>query len=281
MSASDQGSGPGGGSWLRRLRDLPNESPLKTVLVVTLVCLTASVLVSASAVLLKPIQLANKERESQARLGQIIAYVSQAADPAEIDKDIRLEARLVDLATGTYVAGVEVQDFDPILSAKDPEQSTAIPPARDMAQIKRRAHYAVVHLVYQQGQLRLAILPVHGRGFGSVLYGHLGLSADTRTVIGLRFHEHGETPGLGALIDDQGWLDQWQGKQVWDAAGQPWLGVADGVVVPGSSEASHLVDGLTGATWTARGVTNLLRFWLGEDGFGPYLRNLREGRGLT
>jgi Na+-transporting NADH:ubiquinone oxidoreductase subunit C len=281
VSASDKNAGPGGGSWLRRLRDLPNDSPLKTVLVVTLVCFTASVLVSTSAVLLRPIQLANKERESQARLGQIIAYVSRAADPAEIDQDIRVEARLVDLATGSYVAGVDVQDFDPRHAAKDPEQSATIPPARDMAQIKRRAHYAVVHLVYQQGQLRLVILPVHGRGFGSVLYGHLGLSADTRMVIGLRFHEHGETPGLGALIDDPGWLDQWQGKQVWDAAGQPWLGIADGVVVPGSPEASHLVDALTGATWTARGVTNLLRYWLGEDGFGLYLHNLREGRGLT
>ena len=81
MSTSDKGSRPGGGSWLRRLWDLPNDSPLKTVLVVTVVCFTASVLVSASAVLLRPIQLANKERESQARLGQIIAYVSQAADP--------------------------------------------------------------------------------------------------------------------------------------------------------------------------------------------------------
>ncbi|NQU71575.1 MAG: FMN-binding protein, partial [Rhodospirillales bacterium] len=110
------------------------------------------------------------------------------------------------------------------------------------------------------------------------LYGYLGISADTQTVVGLSFYEHGETPGLGALIDDESWRSQWRGKKIWDDAGKPALGAASGAVVPNSPEARYMVDGLTGATWTSRGVTNLLRFWLGNDGFGPYLRNLR-GRG--
>jgi Na+-transporting NADH:ubiquinone oxidoreductase subunit C len=38
--------------------------------------------------------------------------------------------------------------------------------------------------------------------------------------------------------------------------------------------AAHLVDGITGATRTSDGVTNLLRFWVGEDGFEPYLRRI-------
>ena len=37
------------------------------------------------------------------------------------------------------------------------------------------------------------------------------------------------------------------------------------------------VDGLSGATLTARGVTELVQFWLGDDGFGPYLDRLAAG----
>jgi Na+-transporting NADH:ubiquinone oxidoreductase subunit C len=36
----------------------------------------------------------------------------------------------------------------------------------------------------------------------------------------------------------------------------------------------HQVDGLAGATLTGRGVEHLVRYWLGEQGFGPYLARL-------
>ncbi|MDH5185017.1 MAG: FMN-binding protein, partial [Gammaproteobacteria bacterium] len=42
-------------------------------------------------------------------------------------------------------------------------------------------------------------------------------------------------------------------------------------------ERDHQVDGLSGATLTSRGVTNLIRFWLGKDGFAPFLSNLKAG----
>ena len=53
-----------------------------------------------------------------------------------------------------------------------------------------------------------------------------------------------------------------------------------GQVDPRSPDARYQVDGLSGATMTSRGVTNLLRYWLGEDGFGPYIKNLRAQGGL-
>ena len=40
----------------------------------------------------------------------------------------------------------------------------------------------------------------------------------------------------------------------------------------------HRVDGLSGATITSRGVSHLVRFWLGEQGFGPFLEKFREAR---
>jgi len=263
-----------GGSWLDRFCALSNDSTLKTILVVLAVCLCASLLVTASAVLLRPVQLANQERERQARLAEIVAGLPSGDAASEV------ETLVVDLASGRYTRGIDPKDFDWQQAAKDPARSLALPPERDLAQIKRRAHHAVVNLVHGDKGVDLVILPVYGRGFGSVLHGFLGLSGDTRQVIGLVFHQHNETPGLGALIDDPTWLAQWRDKQVWDRMDRPALGVGAGKVLPGSPEERHQVDGLTGATWTGLGVTNLLRFWLGDDGFGRYLRNLRNRRDM-
>ncbi|MNL74575.1 Na(+)-translocating NADH-quinone reductase subunit C [compost metagenome] len=53
--------------------------------------------------------------------------------------------------------------------------------------------------------------------------------------------------------------------------------IVKGSVDPQSPEAKHQVDGLAGATLTSKGVENLLRFWLGQNGFGPFIANLRTG----
>jgi Na+-transporting NADH:ubiquinone oxidoreductase subunit C len=41
--------------------------------------------------------------------------------------------------------------------------------------------------------------------------------------------------------------------------------------------ADYHVDGVSGATLTGNGVTNLMQYWLGDHGYGPYLRNLQHG----
>ena len=43
-----------------------------------------------------------------------------------------------------------------------------------------------------------------------------------------------------------------------------------------SSAYTPNIDGLAGATLTSRGVDNLVRYWVGESGFGPFLKNIAE-----
>lgn len=268
-----------GESWLKKFRAMPNDSPPKTIIIALLVCIFGSVLVASSAVFLRPMQIANKENEQRERLAEIVSYLSDGGDRISSTGRFRLESRVVELKSGRYIDGIDAQNFDQRSAAKDPELSIEISPKHDLAQIKRRTKYAVVQLFYDGERLKLIVIPVRGRGFGSMLYGYLGLSGDTKTVIGLIFYEHAETPGLGSLIDSRAWRDKWKGKKVWDDNGRPGLGVSEGIVDPNSPEADYLVDGLTGATWTSRGVSNLLRFWLGDFGFGTYFRKLRKQRG--
>jgi Na+-transporting NADH:ubiquinone oxidoreductase subunit C len=104
------------------------------------------------------------------------------------------------------------------------------------------------------------------------------LENDLKTVSGITFYQHGETPGLGGEVDNPNWKGGWQGKQAFDDAGDVIIQVIKGKVMPGSPDADHQIDGLSGATLTARGVDNLVQFWLGENGYGPYLQQIREDR---
>jgi Na+-transporting NADH:ubiquinone oxidoreductase subunit C len=126
------------------------------------------------------------------------------------------------------------------------------------------------------GELEKIILPVRGYGLWSTMYGFIALEQDANTVAGLGFYEHGETPGLGGEVDNPRWKAMWPGKQVY-RDGDVELGLIKGSVDSGSDNADWQVDGLAGATLTSRGVTNLVHFWLGENGFEPFLNNLQAG----
>ena len=245
--------------------------PLRTALVAVLVCLVCSAVVSSTAVLLRPLQQANREAE---RRQGILAIVSRQPGLERLFSelgDASLEARVVELDSGAFADWIDPAGFDPRRAALDPLESVALPPGRDLAGLRRRARYAVVYLVRHGEQVELMILPVSGRGYASTLSGYVALAADGNTLRGLTFHEHGETPGLGAQIDDPAWLARWVGKRVRDEQGRLRIGVGLGALPPGSPDSPYLVDCLTGATMTSDGVGLLLRFWLGDDGFAPFL----------
>ncbi|NQV54738.1 MAG: FMN-binding protein [Rhodospirillales bacterium] len=112
--------------------------------------------------------------------------------------------------------------YDQRKAASDPNQRIAIPKELDIAGLGTRASFAVIYLVNQAGKTRQVILPMRGRGYGSMIYGYLGLGEDMNTVAGLTFYEHRETPGLGALIDSSAWKNQWRGKKFGTARSSSW-----------------------------------------------------------
>jgi Na+-transporting NADH:ubiquinone oxidoreductase subunit C len=57
----------------------------------------------------------------------------------------------------------------------------------------------------------------------------------------------------------------------------PKIQLIKGSVDASTADAEHKIDGLSGATLTGNGVTNLVQFWMGENGYAPFLNNLRAG----
>jgi Na+-transporting NADH:ubiquinone oxidoreductase subunit C len=186
-----------------------------------------------------------------------------------------IEARYVDLRSGEFAETVPA-GYDQRSASKDPSLSSPVE-GDDIAKIGRRADFAEVYLVKgESSDYEKIILPVHGYGLWSTMYGFLALESDANTVAGLGFYDHGETPGLGGEVDNPRWKNLWPGKKVY-RDGEVELGLLKGSVDPGSSNADWQVDGLSGATLTSRGVSNMISYWLGDSGFAPFLENLRNG----
>ena len=119
------------------------------------------------------------------------------------------------------------------------------------------------------------ILPVHGYGLWSTLYGYLAVKPDGREIVGLQFYDHAETPGLGGEVDNPVWRAKWPGKRLFGEDGELRIEVVKGAAATGEKGA-YQVDGLAGATLTSRGVNNLVRYWASQNGFGPFLRTLQQ-----
>ena len=244
-------------------KQFDRDSISNTLIVAVGLSLVCSVIVSSAAIVLKPVQ----ERNEELFRKQIILDVAGLMEPgADVDALFAsIETRTVDLESGSYA------------DEADPEAMVTIPTELDIASIGQRPRYVDVYLVKDEGRLEQLILPVYGKGLWSTMLGYLSMAPDGNTVRGLRFYAHAETPGLGDQIDKEPWRAQWDGKQIYDDSGEPKIRVIKGIVPDDAPNAEYMVDGLSGATLTANGVTYLVQYWTGSHGFGPYLANYREG----
>jgi Na+-transporting NADH:ubiquinone oxidoreductase subunit C len=256
-----------------------NDSPQKALLVVFLVALVCSILVSLAAITLKPLQLRNQLVE---RSRNIIALTGLLPGDAKLsDEQIlaaleQLDIRVVNIDSGEFDATIDPVGFDARAAVGDPELGVAIPADADAARLGRRARYAVVYLVWDGDALSRVIVPVHGQGMWSMLYGYLALEADLNTIAAVSFYEQTETAGLGDQIQRPDWQAQWTGRQLFDSRGSLRFRVASGVVEVGAPAARYEVDGLTGASVTADAVTRLIAYWFGAHGYANLLDRLRD-----
>jgi len=250
------------------------------VLFAAAVCVFCSIFVASAAVMLKERQQANKTLDVQKKVLVVAGLMAEGekldADEVRRRFDKNVNPRLIDLATGQLIEDADAAHFDQRAAAADPATSRPAPPNR--AKVMRLPNQARVFEVVSDGALEALILPIEGKGLWSTLYGYLALAPDTRTISGITFYEHGETPGLGGEVDNPRWKALWSGRRAYDDDWQPAISVVKGRAGPPDQD-PYRVDGLSGATITSRGVSNLLAFWLGEDGFAPYLAQVRAQRG--
>lgn len=211
-----------------------NESTKNVLLVSFVLCAVCSILVSVSAILLKPLQQANKALDIKKNLLVSAALVQPGASTAEILAEYeKIEQLPVETSKGTRT----------------------------------------VYIAKDNGKITHYIFPVEGKGLWSTMYGFLALSPDFKTVLGMGFYDHGETPGLGGEITNPKWLASFKGKFIFDSNMNYKFHVLKGQVDPRDDDAKYQIDGLSGATLTTKGVDRLIKFWLSEEGYLPFVKS--------
>jgi Na+-transporting NADH:ubiquinone oxidoreductase subunit C len=247
------------------------ESVPKTLAVAAAVALFCSLFVSAAVYSLRPIQLAHRslDRSRAILVAAGLLGVDEAASERDIvDRYLDLEARIVDLDLGSFTDAdrVSAAAYD-YRSAGDPGGTAQHADAAEGAAPIRRPRYMPVYLLRRGRAVERIVLPVYGPGMWSTIHGYVSLGSDLTTIAGVRFHEHGETPGIGDRIQNPAWAGQWGGKRMYAEDG--------GLALRIGSEGGD-VDAITGASVTVAAVDGLVRYWFGEDGYGPFLANLRS-----
>ena len=240
---------------------------MNKMIIPLIACIACAVIVSVTAVSVRPEQNLNIENEKKIK---ILAAAGIVTD--EVEKEFsKIETLYVDFASNQLVQ-VE-SNYDHIKASASVETSSIVPKDQDIAILKRRENIAPIYVWYSdEEQIQKVVLPIRGYGLWGTLYGYISLDADLNTVKGIEYYDHKETPGLGGEVDNPDWKSDWNGKKIYDPSGEVIL-----YVTKGPSSEDYEIDGISGATLTSNGVTNMIRYWLGENGYGPVLQKLREG----
>ncbi|NRA45083.1 MAG: Na(+)-translocating NADH-quinone reductase subunit C [Oligoflexales bacterium] len=247
----------------------------RTIIIAAALSLVCSVIVSVAAVQLRPIQDKNKALDKKKNILMAASLYEEGAQVDEVFKQY-VVPKLLNLADGSYVEGQDPNEYDQYKEAKNPSERLVLDPKVDVAGLRMIARYAVVYEVKKEGELDQVVVPIHGKGLWSTLYGFVSVDSDGNTIKGLGYYDHGETPGLGGEVDNPKWKASWNGKKINDNSGQLQIEVIKGQVDLAREDAQYQVDGLSGATITARGVSYMVQFWLGENGFKQYFDRIKK-----
>ena len=219
-----------------------------TFVFATIVCVVCSVLLSLAANLLRPRQTYNVEIDRKKNVLVALGLHNPARKIAPQDVEALYKEKIAELVinseTGEVVEGKTIDELE--------EGSKLLP-------------------LYKRIDNDYIALPVEGMGLWSLLQGFFALKDDYNTVVGITFYEQKETPGLGAEITSEWFTNNFVGKEILNDAGElTSVIVAKGKAADMSSmNIKNVVDGISGATMTGRGVTDLLKE--GVETYKPYL----------
>lgn len=235
------------------------------------VCVVCSLAIASVSLGLRDLQEANARRDKQANILMALGLNDGTLAGPAIDEVWQSKVEITAYTPAGELASEEVADLDDdgdvdaddLDLARERVKGTDQPPA--------------IIGVFKNTDSGVVAIPVYGQGLWGPIAGYLALNAQATTVTGTTFFAPKETPGLGAEIMEPKFEQQWIGKKIVGPDGQtrPIDVVKGQAAVLCPNEIEHCVDGLSGATITARGVDVMV-----EEAFllyQPIFQQLRGG----
>ena len=124
-----------------------------------------------------------------------------------------------------------------------------------------------IYIADKEGK-KYYVIPLYGAGLWDAVWGYISLADDKNTIVGASFDHKGETPGLGAEINQSWFENQFKGKKIMDGDNFVSVKIIKGGAPVGDM---HGVDGISGGTITSDGVSDMIKERL--ENYLPYLKN--------
>lgn len=225
-------------------------------------CLIGSLLLAGTAAGLKSRQ--DAEAELDRKRNVLRAFQVPLADPATGKAIGRAEVERV------YAAHVREAVLDPARAALEEDRALRDVPAAALARRERLPLYRWE----EDGRITRIAIPVSGKGLWSTIYGFMALDATAGKILGVSFYRHGETPGLGAEIEQDWFTGGFRDRTLVENGEVRRIEVARGKAPAGDTPGRIVVDGISGATLTGNGVMKFLNEDLAR--YEPYFATLRR-----
>jgi len=212
---------------------------------------------------LKEKQQANIELEQKKNILSTVMELPKDTNIEELYAK-KVKSFVVD-AKGKLVDGVLAKDVVVLAEYKKPADQRLLP----VYEFRDESNPEKIDFV---------VLPVFGFGLWDNIWGFVALQADLNTIQGVSFQHKAETPGLGARIDSEDIRDRYKGKSIYDESNLVSVVMMKGEGVDYSTDA-HKVDGMSGATLTAKGVNNMLSQYLSL--YENYLKSIKATNDIS
>lgn len=206
---------------------------------------------------LKEKQQANIELEQKKNILSTVMDLPKGANIEELYAK-KVKSFVVD-AQGKIIEGVQAKDVVVLAEYKKPADQRKLP----VYEFRNESNPEKIDFV---------VLPVFGFGLWDNIWGFVALQADLNTIQGVSYQHKGETPGLGARIDSKEIQERYKGKSIYDNNNLVSVVMMKGEGVDYSND-KHKVDGMSGATLTAKGVNNMLAQYLSL--YENYLKSIK------
>ena len=227
---------------------------IKSVQFVMVVAFMSSLLLAFIAMSLKPKMDYNVVLDKKKSILRSIDIDVVGLTPNELDEKYKLHIEeMVINSSGSVVDDVILSD---IIWIEDKGTGTTNYIYKTSDEQLINEYYPI----YKTSNPNGYIIPISGKGLWSTLKGYFAIAEDKNSTMGIVFYEHGETPGLGAEVDKPWFQNQFKidrGKKIFNAKKDL---VSINVNKKKNTDGKpHEVDGITGATVTADGVTKFLK----------------------
>ena len=227
---------------------------IKSVQFVMIVAFVSSLLLAFIAMSLKPRMDYNVILDKKKSILKSIDIDVNGLTPSQLDEKYNLHIEeIVINKLGDIVNDVFLSD---ILWVEDKGTGTT----NYILQTSDKEYVNQYYPLYKTSNPDGYIIPISGKGLWSTLKGYFAIAEDKNTTMGIVFYEHGETPGLGAEVDKPWFQNQFKidrGKKIFNSNSELVSIVLN--KKKNTYDKPHEVDGITGATVTANGVTKFLK----------------------